>query len=439
MATLLLATIPIPAHTRNAAPFASRLAEAGHDVLWYAGRGFHDDVRATGATPLAPDPACDLTVGGAGPVRRAVVGRGNVLGVRRAYLRVFVGQAPQRARDIGAVLAARPVDAVVTDGLSYGVGLAAERAGVPWATFGDGPLAFPDEDTPPFGSGLLPMPGPSGQRRNKIVAAAVNLLFARPERRYQQVRSELGLSPSAGGIFADNLSPYLHLHGATPGFEYPRRNLPPHVHWVGPFRPDPPLDWAPPPWWPHVTRSRRPVVLVSQGTMRDDIGELIVPALRALEGVDVTVVVTTGSARPEAVIEAMQGAVPRNAVLARYVPYDLLLPHVDVFVTNGGYTGVTLALAHGVPMVQAGATEEKADIGARIAWSGTGIRLLPTPPSPAEVRAAVLRVLADPAYRDAAGRLRDEMAQHDAGRDGASLLLQLADTGRPVLRAQPVA
>jgi UDP:flavonoid glycosyltransferase YjiC (YdhE family) len=135
----------------------------------------------------------------------------------------------------------------------------------------------------------------------------------------------------------------------------------------------------------------------------------------------------------------MQGAVPRNAVLARYVPYDLLLPHVDVFVTNGGYTGVTLALAHGVPMVQAGATEEKADIGARIAWSGTGIRLLPTPPSPAEVRAAVLRVLADPAYRDAAGRLRDEMAQHDAGRDGASLLLQLADTGRPVLRAQPVA
>ena len=90
-------------------------------------------------------------------------------------------------------------------------------------------------------------------------------------------------------------------------------------------------------------------------------------------------------------------------------------------------------------MVQAGTTEEKADIGARVVWSGSGIRLLRTPASPADVQAAALRVLVEPAYRAAAARLRDEMAQHDAGREGASLLLQLAQTRRPVRRTQPVA
>ena len=36
-------------------------------------------------------------------------------------------------------------------------------------------------------------------------------------------------------------------------------------------------------------------------------------------------------------------------------------------VTNGGYGGVQLALAHGVPLVVAGNTEEKGEIAARVA------------------------------------------------------------------------
>ena len=260
-------------------------------------------------------------------------------------------------------------------------------------------------------------------------------VFAGAQTRYQRARAELGLPRSARTIFEDNLSPYLHLHGATPGFEYPRRQLPGQVHWVGPLRPDPPVHWVPPPWWPDVTESRRPVVLVSQGTIRADVTELIVPTLRALAGLDVTVVLTSGLAQPGAVAAVLGDRLPDNARLARFLPYAVLLPHVDVFVTNGGYTGVTLALAHGIPMVQAGETEEKPDIGARIDWSGVGVRLGTTRPSPAAVRRAVLRLLAEPAYRLAAQRLQAEMATHDAGREGAALLLRLAETGEPVLRA----
>jgi UDP:flavonoid glycosyltransferase YjiC (YdhE family) len=135
--------------------------------------------------------------------------------------------------------------------------------------------------------------------------------------------------------------------------------------------------------------------------------------------------------------QALGGALPGNARVSEFVPYDLLLPHVDVCVTNGGYTGVTTALHHGVPLVQAGSTEEKAEIGARVRWSGVGVRIRATRPRPGRLREAVREVLHDPAYAAAAARMGVELRQHDAAREAAVLVERLAETGEAVTR--PVA
>lgn len=224
----------------------------------------------------------------------------------------------------------------------------------------------------------------------------------------------------------------LHLQGAVPSFDYPRRHLPRAVHWVGALRPDPPRDWTPPAWWPEVVESRRPVVHVTQGSIRPDMSELVVPALRGLAGEDVLVVVTTGGPDRAQVEAAHGGSLPANARVTPFVPYDLMFGRASTVVTNGGYTGVTLALSHGLPLVQAGTTEEKAEIGARIRWSGVGLALRTSRPGPDAVRDGVRRVLTEPSFRAAAGRMRDEMAPHDAGREGAALLERLAETGAPV-------
>jgi UDP:flavonoid glycosyltransferase YjiC (YdhE family) len=120
-----------------------------------------------------------------------------------------------------------------------------------------------------------------------------------------------------------------------------------------------------------------------------------------------------------------------------FVPYDLIFRHASVVVTNGGYSGVTLALSHGVPLVQAGTTEEKAEIGARIRWSGVGLALRTSRPEPDAVRSAVRRIFAEPSFRAAAERVRSEMAPHDAGREGAVLLERLAATRAPVTTPVP--
>ena len=229
MSRFLFASIPVPAHTTNPMPFAARLVERGHEVLWYAGRAFHDRIAALGATPLPYRTATDWEgdpadtfpqLRGSGP---RTIGTG--------FADIFVGEAAARVADLRPVLAEHRIDAMLHDGLMIGLGMLSELTGVPHATFGDGPLPYAEPDTPPFGPGLQPMRGPVGRLRNRVVGAtARRLIFGRAQQVYDRTRAELGLPPDGRPAIDQVASPMLHLHGATPGFEYPRRHLPPTVH-----------------------------------------------------------------------------------------------------------------------------------------------------------------------------------------------------------------
>jgi UDP:flavonoid glycosyltransferase YjiC (YdhE family) len=106
---------------------------------------------------------------------------------------------------------------------------------------------------------------------------------------------------------------------------------------------------------------------------------------------------------------------------------------VDVYVTNGGFGGVQFALMNGVPIVAGGTTEDKPEIGNRIAYSGVGINLKTNTPTPAQIHTAVKTVLSNPQYRQKAQQIQAELGQHDAPTEAARLLEQLAETRRPLL------
>jgi hypothetical protein len=74
-------------------------------------------------------------------------------------------------------------------------------------------------------------------------------------------------------------------------------------------------------------------------------------------------------------VNDIPGSIPDNARFASYLPFEWLLPKVDVLVTNGGYGSVNQAMSFGTPLVTAGLTEDKADVNVRVAWSGVGINL----------------------------------------------------------------
>ena len=242
------------------------------------------------------------------------------------------------------------------------------------------------------------------------------------------VRAQHGL-PARHDISLASPGPsQLFLQLSTPGSDYPRTDLPSHLHFVGPPRPLVDMAWRPPAWWPELAGGR-PVILVNQGTIATDADQLIRPALAGLAGDDVLVVAVTGGPDP-----ASLGPLPANARVERFIPFEELLPHVDVFVTNAGFGGVQLALAHGVPILAAGRSEDKAEVAARIAYAGVGIDLRTQRASAGQLRTGVRRLLAERRYREAAAQVQREIAASGRAEGAATLLEGLAGHRTPAGR-----
>jgi UDP:flavonoid glycosyltransferase YjiC (YdhE family) len=132
--------------------------------------------------------------------------------------------------------------------------------------------------------------------------------------------------------------------------------------------------------------------------------------------------VATAGGRP---VEAIPGPVPANARVASFLPFEWLLPRTDVLVTNGGYGSVNQALSFGIPLVTAGLTEDKADVNARVAWSGVGLDLSTNEPTKDALCDAVRTVLDRPAYRLRASQMANEFAGIDTQSKILSIISQV--------------
>jgi UDP:flavonoid glycosyltransferase YjiC (YdhE family) len=141
----------------------------------------------------------------------------------------------------------------------------------------------------------------------------------------------------------------------------------------------------------------------------------------------VTVVVTTGDRD----VRDIKVALPSNTRVAEYIPHGVLLPKVDVMVTNGGYGAVQRALSTGVPLVVAGSTEDKPEVAARVAWSGAGIDLRTGTPTPAAIRDAVHEVLRDGRHLCRARALEAAFARRHGIAEIAALIDEVVQEHRP--------
>jgi UDP:flavonoid glycosyltransferase YjiC (YdhE family) len=159
---------------------------------------------------------------------------------------------------------------------------------------------------------------------------------------------------------------------------------------------------------------------------------LLRPTIRGLVEEDVLVVATTGG-QP---LDGLAKGLPANVRLEQFIPHGCLLPFVDVMVTNGGYGGTQYALAHGIPLVAAGRSQEKPEVCARIAWAGVGIDLKTMSPSPNQVKDAVNTIMDDISFKNRAQAIKQDYAQHDAPRLAAELLEGLLGSNGQGLKAK---
>jgi MGT family glycosyltransferase len=428
MNRVLIATMPAAGHVGPLVPLVRELARRGHDVSWYTGDAYREKVEAAGAVfhPHVHAPDRDVAQMDAQfPERARLKG---IAKFKFDIREVFIAAVPGQVADLEALLdEVRPDVIVAEPGMAAAASVIEHRHGIPWATCGISAFAMKSVDAAPFGLGLKPVATPIGRARNLALHALVDrTLYRDLDREYQAMRATLDLPPTSDGIFEATLSPHLYIQPTVPSFEYPRRDLAPQVRFVGPLLPPAPASFEPPRWWNEMQLDRRPVVLVTQGTVATDPSELLLPALDALRDEPVQVIAVTGGPDP-----ADLPAPPENARVERFVPFAPLMPHVSAMVTNGGYGGLHYALAHGVPLVVAGASEEKPELVARVNWSGAGIGMRTQRPGPARLRNAIRRVLSEPSYACEALKLQAEMARTDGPATAADLVEGLVRTGVP--------
>ena len=353
MAEILVAALSPVGHIGPLLNVARGLVDRGDRVTFLSGAGRADDIRAAGAMPATLPAQGDLDLA----LLESDSGREETSGIKRLnfdIVRLFVAPMPYQTKAVTDLMAHKRFDAILADYGFFGVlpfVLGDRGARPPVLLYGTTPMMFSSRDTAPSGLGLPPSTSSLGRLRNRtlnLLSQKVLLRQSQKAANYHLHRlnsRELPMFLLDSGALADRF-----IAPTVPEFDYPRTDLPANVRYVGMVHPTPTTKFRPPVWWPKLDGDR-PVVHVTQGTVDNaDLSRLLQPTIEALANENVMVVATTGGPH----VSELGFPIPPNTYVAEHIPHDLLLPKVDVMVTNGGYGAVQRALSTGVPLVVAG-------------------------------------------------------------------------------------
>jgi UDP:flavonoid glycosyltransferase YjiC (YdhE family) len=407
MTKFLFATMPFDGHFNPLTSIAMHLKAQGHDVRWYAGPSY--------ARKLA-----DLDIPHFQFQRAREVSGENIaeLFPERAGLKgpkllsfdleqVFVANVEHHYHDILEARETFPFDALVCDPGFYAAHLIAAKLNPRVYTVGVGPLVGLSGEPPPF-FGLKPARTIVDNMVHRVARALLTSTMRQGVKTYNRALAAEGLPPVAVGDFVEltrRCATY-YFQSGVPGFDYPRRSLPTNVKFVGPLLPYKAGTRQLPFELEQKLQRYRSVIVVSQGTVDNTNPEkLFVPALEALKGGSHLVVATTGGKNTA---DLRRRYPEENVVVEDFVDFGLLFGHTDLFICNGGYGSILLALSNGVPVLSAGVREGKNDINARVDYFGFGVDLKSEGPTPAKIAKSVTRILTDERFARNVARVRAE-------------------------------
>jgi MGT family glycosyltransferase len=188
----------------------------------------------------------------------------------------------------------------------------------------------------------------------------------------------------------------------------------PAVAWVGPSIHQRPETVT----FPFETLRPGPRVLISLGTVNARSGERFYQvAIDALRDQAVQVILVA----PEELVRAA----PENFIVQKFIPQLAVLPHVNAVVCHAGHNTVCEALSLGLPLVVAPIKDDQPVVAQQVVDAGAGIRVKYGRVTAPQLRDAVRRVLEEPAFHEAATRIRASFEAAGGARAAADRLERL--------------
>jgi MGT family glycosyltransferase len=426
MARFLFCTYAAAGHVTPLWPVASALRARGHEVGVMTAPGLQRKVEGLGLRYFAPqawDATFDRFQNDSQTPRGGIEALRNM---KRSLDEHIVPDALRQLSDLEAVAGEWGAEVLVGTAATFGVSLAADRMGKVWATHAPQiTCPLPSRDLAPWGVGALPPRDAAAKAKAALQRAAYALISGVLAREWAKMREREGLSRGAKSLTHAVFSPYLYTIPSPSAFDFPRSDLPPQVHYVGPCLGDAGEGGS----WQSPFANGDPIVYCTSGTVSDP-RPLVRAAIEAVRGERVNLFVTLG----HQVSPSEFGALPPNVVAAAFVPQRLVLPHVSAVVCNGGSGAVMGALAAGKPLVVMPQISDQPENAARCVALGAGVMLPQQRLSPDALRRALLTVLREPSYEAAARRVSASVATTRGPATAARLLERLAEIKRPVYR-----
>lgn len=280
-------------------------------------------------------------------------------------------------------------DLVITDHQMFAGAIAASNKGYSYATSVTAPAAIKVMDE---------LPKVHEWEMNQVIA----------------LQKEFGIEREAAIACSEELTMVL-----TSSEFFGEMELPEHYRFVGPVihqrTEQPDFDWQK---LESIPGNKK--ILVSIGTTFDHEHKksFFAKVIEAFENELLTVVVVSDPSLFE--------QWPDNFIVQRSVPQLELLPHLDAVVCHGGHNTVCETLTHGLPMVVVPIAYDQSHVAGRVVRVGAGLRLNFNRFKARHLKEAVVEILSNAGFRDAAREISGSFNRAGGTEKAADLLVELA-------------
>ena len=402
---VLFTLLPARGSLQPVLPVAAALTAGGHDVALCSSPRLREEVEAHGL-PFLPA-GLDWHVSDPGYIEALCQAAGGLAfpeltGEERfgwVIANLFIGAAARcMLPDLVGLARAWSADIIVRESLEFAGCTAAEALGLPHASI----AAAAD----------------SALDRGRDLAGPLTPL-----------RDQAGLRPDPDGAMPFR---YLHLCFTPPRFDGPDARFPPTARFFAHHSTPAPRDELPP-WLDDL--AGRPTVLVSTGTVFHRTPGLHEAVLAALADEPLNLLIALGFDQDPSRL----GPLPPHVRVQPTLPQVTLLPRCALLVCHGGFNSVKEALAQGVPLVILPIAGDQPYCARRCQALGVARVIGPAQRHPQAIRAAARAVLGDPAYRDRARHMRDDIHALPPVAAAVEALERLVrdHAGRAAARARP--
>jgi MGT family glycosyltransferase len=324
------------------------------------------------------------------------------------------------------------IDGVLIDQNVVAGGSAALRAGLPFVTLSSALLWHEESRLPPPFTSWNYAPGLPARLRNRLGYAAWHW-YMRPTMKLINCYRKTWRLPPLRRV-DDVFSPLAQISQLCPEFDFPRRELPAHFHYIGSFAAS--RKVATNHDFPWDRLGHKPLIFASLGTIPDPANPpMFRKILAACAGLDAQLVLALGHWQGDKrSVRDQLGSIPEDAIVVNFAPQMELLDRASLLITHAGSNTVVEALTRGVPMVALPRSADQLGMGSRVAHGGSGMRLSFHRCTPVELRRAIERVLTEKIFRDRAEWLQKAMRVAGGAARAADIVEQALTARQPILR-----